>query len=454
MFWYENRLLLKENLFKEHDILKFKYIIRNFDEDISFLNKNYNLKSLEKNEIDEKPGIVQENKNEYKITLPSVNKKLEYLEGLFKLYFTNTMNIPLEISGNIKKNEFKVFFYDPIWNKAEENNKPYIYIFKHQYKKNKRFDIEIIFRVQLFDDEEHTLELTLPWTNYPDTYIQFSLKGSKPSVTNKLGKFREGKTISITASFPEGYKDNNLNIFKFTIDNNYNNGKSLNVQIRKEMNLNDNKKFYYFPYKTFINGSYNVINQSVPKDFFLQKTPIVFYSPYSIKFWKFVPDIIIKPGEDKYGFFVDEFKFIIFVREFDNYWVTNCKEFGDEESINSYEKLELKIENIQEASKRISFIFNNIIGKKKLFKSKYKYNEIKNLKVNELNKNGYFLEFIYWLVSDKISTEYKYKQLNKLFKEMGDDYYNTLSKLLVDISVIDRLNKANNENKKKKRKNK
>ena len=418
------------------------------------MNKNYNLKSLEKNEIDEKPRIVQENKNEYSITLPSVNKKLVYLEGLFKLYFTNTMNIPLEISGNIKKNEFKVFFYDPIWNKAEENNKPYIYIFKHQYKKNKRFDIEIIFRVQLFDDEEHTLELTLPWTNYPDTYIQFSLKGSKPSVTNKLGKFREGKTISITASFPEGYKDNNLNIFKFTIDNNYNNGKSLNVQIRKEMNLNDNKKFYYFPYKTFINGSYNVINQSVPKDFFLQKTPIVFYSPYSIKFWKFVPDIIIKPGEDKYGFFVDEFKFIIFVREFDNYWVSNCEEFGDDESINLYEKLDIKIENIQVASKKISYIFNNIKDKNKWFfqqKSQYKFNDIKNLKKDELNKYGYYLEFIYWLVSEKISTKDKYKQLNKLFKKMGEDYCNNLSELLVDLSEIDRINGTNNYNKKKRR---
>ena len=188
------------------------------------------------------------------------------------------------------------------------------------------------------------------------------------------------------------------------------------------------------------------------KIFFLQKTPIVFYSPYSVKFWKFVPDIIIKPGENKYGSFVDEFKFILFVKEFDNYWVSNCKDFGDE-SIDFYEKLEIKIENIQKASKRISDLFNNIKGKNKWFfqlESQYKFNDIKNLKKDELNKCGYFLEFIYWLVSDKISTEDKYKQLNKLFKEMGEDYFNNLSELLVDLSEIDMINKTNNYNKKQK----
>ena len=56
------------------------------------------------------------------------------------------MNIPLELSGKIKKPEFKVFFYDLIYNKIEENSLIFIYI-------------------------EHKFELRLPYTSYPDYYI-------------------------------------------------------------------------------------------------------------------------------------------------------------------------------------------------------------------------------------------------------------------------------------------
>ena len=59
LFWDENRLCLKDDSYKEGEKLDFHYIIRNFDEDITFLNKNYSLKSLGKNEVDNKPLIIK-----------------------------------------------------------------------------------------------------------------------------------------------------------------------------------------------------------------------------------------------------------------------------------------------------------------------------------------------------------------------------------------------------------
>ena len=61
LFWDENKLSLKFNSFKEGNNFGFQYIFRNFnDDDYSFLNKNYSLKSMEKNEVDNKPLIKQD----------------------------------------------------------------------------------------------------------------------------------------------------------------------------------------------------------------------------------------------------------------------------------------------------------------------------------------------------------------------------------------------------------
>lgn len=78
--------------------------------------------------------------------MPKIEKEknTQYLEGSLKLFFTNKMSIPLEISGNIKKTEFKVFYYDQVYNKIEEK-KANVYIYKHQYKNNKSFNLEYNF---------------------------------------------------------------------------------------------------------------------------------------------------------------------------------------------------------------------------------------------------------------------------------------------------------------------
>ena len=295
MFW-DKRLLLKANSFEEDKNLEFQYVIRNFNENISFLNKNYALKSLEGNQVDEPLKIKQKPENNYIITFPLINKNTEYLEALFKLYFTNTMSIPLEISGKIKKTDFKVFFYDPIFNEVKENNSLILYIFKHEYKKKKSFTKELIFRVQLYDDKKHSLSLYIPYTYYPDKYIQFSL----PMQITKINScyifkdIREGITIPIIATIPEEKytsQDNN-SYFKFEIDGRIK--KELCINLKIEQKKEGNIKFNYFPYKTFFNNSYQTIpKNSIPNDLFSSNNnPVIFYSPYSVKFWKFGTDII------------------------------------------------------------------------------------------------------------------------------------------------------------------
>lgn len=87
----------------------------------------------------------------------------------------------------------------------------------------------------------------------------------------------------------------------------------------------------------------------------------------------------------------------------------------------------------------MQILFNNIRSKSIYFSYLRKYNsydEIKNMDKSELNKYGYYLDFIYWLVSDEETINCKYEKLNILFEKMGEYYYNILSPLLVDISEI------------------
>ena len=453
MFWDENKLVLQANSFRQNEILKFNYIIRNFKEDISFLNKNYSLKSLEKNEVDEKPIIIQQidKKNFYDIILPKIDKKLEYLEGLFKIYFTNTMNIPIEISGKIKKPDFKVFYYDSVYNKIEENRAS-VYVYKHNFKHKKPFDIEMIFRLELFDKEEHKFELILPKNYYPQYYLSFYLKGEDPKYNVNVytsDKMKEGINLHIIAHFPENYTDSsNKKIFFFKIDDLIQ--KEIPINIKKESISYDNTKFQKFPYKTLIKDNYVMINEKIEKDILSQKeNPIVCYSPYSVKFFKLIPDIIIEPEKKNKGYFIDDdIKLIIFVKEFDNYWVPNCHYFGDNK-FDDYKILDVKSENIDKAVFIITDIFNDIRAQYIYFSNyrKYDYSEIKKNAKEDLNKYGYFLDFILLLVSDNLSLKNKCKKLEKLFKMMGEEYLDIFSRLLVDLPEDDKIKKIN-ENKK------
>ena len=131
----ENKLYLKNDNFKENEILNFKYIIRNFHEDFSFLGHNFSLKNLNKNEVENEP-IVAKDKNNFLIHIPCITKKEEILNSLLKVYFTDKFNIPLELDGKINKVRFRVFYYNRIKNIIEEDNAN-IYVYKHNYKQKK-----------------------------------------------------------------------------------------------------------------------------------------------------------------------------------------------------------------------------------------------------------------------------------------------------------------------------
>lgn len=105
-------------------------------------------------------------------------------------------------------------------------------------------------------------------------------------------------------------------------------------------------------------------------------------------------DIQIFPEQKNiYGYFVNEINLIIFVKEYDDFWVPNAKEFGKENYFSEYKNLDLKKENIKEAKQRICNIFNNIKSSQQYIHIEtfmsYNYEQIKECK--ELNNFGNFL---------------------------------------------------------------
>ena len=247
LFWDENRLVLKNNTFSVDDLLGFEYKIRNFNEIKGFLNKNYSLRSIGKNEVENNPIVIQEvdSLNKYTIQIPAISKKEEFLEGLFKLYFTNNMTIPLELSGKIKKTEFKVYYMNLFKNIIEEQQAT-LFLYKHKLKEKKPYDIEIHFLVYLFDKEEHKFNLVFPKT-FPDYGVTFSLKNyDKPNL------IKEYQTIDIIAKIGP-FCDNEKYNISFIVD-----GEEKKVQIITEKE-NSIDKFVKVPYKYFDNKKKAVI---------------------------------------------------------------------------------------------------------------------------------------------------------------------------------------------------
>ena len=449
LFWDENRLCLKRNIFKEKESFVFDYLIRNYNEDISFLNQNYSLKSTPKNEVDNKPIIIQDkkNKNIIEIQMPSINKKQELLDGLFKLHFTNNMHIPLELSGKIKKPEFKIFYYNLIYDMIEENAAN-IFVYKHQWKSGKPFEIEINCRLQIMDKDKHRYRIELPWTRYPDYYIKFFFKGMDENYNVKNGEINEGININIIARFPADYKDPyEYKYFTFIVDDEKINFK---IFIKRETKNSYIDKFLNFPYKALIKEEYKIIDKSDKGELNKIKGPVIYYSPFCVKYYKKIQDTITEPGKIKFGIILEGIDLIVFLKSFNYFWVPNCDKFGDKK-FDSYEILPLNKEKIKESINRICNIFNSIRSSyrgaiRNFFSLDYDYEGIKNLGKDELNKYNPFFDFIYWLVSDNFTFYQKMESLNKVFKQMGVDYESL--KFLINFKKS-----SENEEKEKKDKN-
>ena len=424
LYWEKDRFYLKNDSFREKEILNFNYLIRNFEQNYSFLNQNYSLKSLGQNEVENFPKIIQnqDKKNFFNINMPFIYEKQESINCLLKLYFTPKLNIPLEILGKLNKVRFKVFYYDPIYNIIEEN-KANIYVYKHFYKGlfegNNSREIEMNFRVQILDEGKHKLEVVLPYNGYGEK-ISFYIKSDGKIIKNigTIESLEGGTHVKIIANFHRINSIPKLKKISFCIDDER---KDIIICIKKEEAIPKPEKIFNFPYKTIIDGEYKMINKNNFIEIEQKQNPIVYYSPYSVKIYEKTRDIIAKPGEFKSGNFMDSCKLIIFVKELNNYWVPNVDFFGFD-YIDNYKILSNKEENIGRAKEKILIIFNEIRERNKIFSFGYNsYEEVKNKGKNELNKYNNFLDFIYWLISDDLKFESKIGLLNDISMKMGSE---------------------------------
>ena len=419
----ENKLYLKNDIFKENEIINFKYIIRNFHEDFSILGYDFSLENLNKNEVENKP-IVAKDKNNLHINIPYISKKEEVLNDLLKVYFTNKLNIPLELDGKINKVRFRVFYYNRIKNIIEEDNAN-IYVYNHIYKqiyKQKDFEIEMNFAIKFLENEKHKFGIEFPNFKNPIFYL---LKDNQISNSPEIEINSSLIYIKVLVTFCSYYSDfSRYGKINFYVDGQK---KEINFKINKEEKINtnnENDKFFKFPYKTLINEKYQLIEKSLisnPPNYFT-----VCYSPYCVKFYKKVPDTNAKPGEINCKHSLEVCNLIAFLTVFNNYWVPNEDYFGDD-TCDEFKKLEEKKENIEDAKNNISNIINEIIKSKSFSLNpinwiyNYTYDNIKMKKKNELIKYGNFICFIHWLISDYSKFDNKIEYLIEISKKIGNE---------------------------------
>ena len=427
LFWKENRFHIKKNSFIENEIIEFKYNIRNFENNKHFLYENFSLKNLDKNEVENEPEITQKEResNIIKIKLPIIDRKKKFFSGLFTLFFTDKMSIPIEISGYIKKPEFMIYYYDEIYDKIIKDNAT-IYIYKHQSKK-KYFEKILHFKLQLFDEYKHKFKTFLESSINMEIYISFEdnenkhiIKG-KPYIMNKdIKKELYFNIIIKSKSKPE---NTNFDIL-FTLDD-------VVKKFKIKMLVEDSKKdkfnrFCTFPYKIYINGKYDFVKNY--RD--IVESSKIIYNPFCEKL--ILAQKKVEPGNINIG--KKFLNLIIFLDDFDNYWIPNDNYFGSNE-FDKYKTIKIKSENIQVAKDNICYIFydlyindKNII--KRLFTNKINYEQIATNDRLENNKN--FLNFIIWLISTKTKLIIKIEELKGVFQKMGKEILKDFSPFLSD----------------------
>ena len=443
--WNEDKLSFKNNSFTENDIIKFKYIIRNYYEDYTFLKGNYYLKSQKNNEVYKNPEIMPDEKknNIFNIIFPHVKKKSELLSGLLKLNFTNEMAIPLELSGPLKKAEFKVFYYNFFLSQIDED-KTDIYIYKHKYKKKDLFSIDMNFRIQTFDKVRHILIIKFPYDNFKKKYVYFEYEGNKKGKTsyNFETEFKEGKNINLKVKFLPSFitnlKSKELCFLVDGLEKKF----SVNFFVEPE-NMNGNDKVLKFLYKTEINHEYKKIEKNDNIDE-IKKTAKYYYTPYSVKFFKKNKDII-KPGEieKRSNISTRGNNLIIYLTDF-KIWVPNDNKFGNI-LFDKYNCFNLKRENINKAKKKISEIFNDITNINKFLT--FNYEDFFKVHKEDIKKSGYFAEFIFNLITENYSLKKKLLDYKRIFFSNTGNDFERLRPYLELTNIKDEIEKYLNENK-------
>ena len=273
------------------------------------------------------------------------------------------MFIPFELSGKIKKPEFKVY-YDNYATGEIEENKVNIYLYNHLIKTKKPFKINLYFRVVIFDDFDHELKI--------ESSSCFSRNNIR--LTSKYQrKINKSQNFKITAEFSLIY-DYNINGYLYFVVDDVKENVKVTINQERKYYGHEITKYLTFPYKTLIKNKYNRINSKNKNEAFNEDKTVI-YSPYCVKIYNSVSDIIFKPeNKNSYEKIIEGIKIIIFIKQFNDYWVPNILYFGDDIKFDEYKKLKMNKDNINKAKDNICRLFNEIRSKHKyIFYMNYNY---------------------------------------------------------------------------------
>ena len=148
-----NKLLLLKDKIYVGSVIFFQIEIEGFHPNKDFYNGRIERISLEDNNV-EKP-VIKTDKNDFSIIIPSIDNNGSKLHGLFNIYITEKLIIPIEINAEIKNKKLYLASYDYI-NGVCIKNKYDLYL----YRKFKGYTLHII--VGLKDNLEHELEVKVP----------------------------------------------------------------------------------------------------------------------------------------------------------------------------------------------------------------------------------------------------------------------------------------------------
>ena len=414
--WKRDRLIIDKEYLKQGHSLKINFKILNFNGNYEFLENNYSINSLDDNSVD--MPIIKLDKEEkssakFKIDIPiSENISEKICHGLFSVYLSNNLIIPIEIKSKIKKNDFELFYFDKYMGKIQNhNNNKVINIYKYYLNKDIKF--HLYFHIEYNDKEEHDLIINVPAYN---TLLSFEA-GMRET------KIKEGKTIDIK-----------INIANFNTQKEYYELKKIcsekleiefigdKISKKFQLNIQVERFFaqYYVdwlnsvPFFIYNNNSLIKVDQS-NFSYFFRKNKYFLYHDYNFNY-----DIIVHDENyNKFSPILSKLIFIIkdFYKDKFIIWglCDDSSKLDDfiESYINGYSR-----ENIKIAENEISEIYSKF---NYIFTTKYEDIKKKEIKYSEVIEK--MQELIVYICSNYVIKDSKYKLLNELVKYISKDEF-------------------------------
>ena len=427
--WKNNKLIINKEFIKRGHPLKINFKIIDFKGNYDFLENNYTLNSLENNGVDlPKVSFSKEGKSNanFKIDIQvAVNDYEKLCHGLFSVYFSKNLIIPIEINSKVSKNNFELFYYDIYEHEIKNhNNNNKIKIYK--YFQNKDFKKHLYFRVEFTNTKEHNLDIKLPPYN---KFLNFGgeVKGIKVI---------KGKTITVSISInsykcPEEYEQiKNVCNKKLEIEFNCDGlRKSFRLDIQIE-NCYEHifNRIEQFPYFTFY---YKKLIKLTPNNYkyYIKKRNYIIYHNYDFYFDYLIINDNCKKEYPKLS------KLILIINELSEEGFT-IWEVNKDNKLEAFFKSDLDINenNLQKAKKEISEVFSKF---NLLFNNNYE--EIENMEA-KIPKN---IESIQDLIIYLCSINIKNKEKVQLLMDLAQ-YFTNEESLLEDIKMLK--NETNKQN--------